>query len=156
MPVLSRYRFRHLRRHAIYALAVVLVVVAVLVGSLSQLLPLVERHPENVAAWLSAITGVSVAATAAVAIALVDVLGRGGDAARWIVDCVGALSTSVGEHSGADMRLLSGIVLSGGRPWGSSGRGGSAGVCSAAEPAPMSTPTWPGWSDVASPISTQW
>ncbi|EHK81067.1 hypothetical protein NXT08_14805 [Rhodococcus pyridinivorans] len=110
----------------------------------------------GVAAWLSAITGVSVAATAAVAIALVDVLGRGGDAARWIVDCVGALSTSVGEHSGADMRLLSGIVLSGGRPWGSSGRGGSAGVCSAAEPAPMSTPTWPGWSDVASPISTQW
>ncbi|KHJ71754.1 MULTISPECIES: M56 family metallopeptidase [Rhodococcus] len=68
----------------------------------------------GVAAWLSAITGVSVAATAAVAIALVDVLGRGGDAARWIVDCVGALSTSVGEHSGADMRLLSGIVLSGG------------------------------------------
>ncbi len=61
MPVLSRYRFRHLRRHAIYALAVVLVVVAVLVGSLSQLLPLVERHPQKVAAWLSARAGQPVA-----------------------------------------------------------------------------------------------
>lgn len=61
MPVLSRYRFRHLRRHAIYALAVVLVVVAVLVGSLNQLLPLVERHPEKVAAWLSERAGQPVA-----------------------------------------------------------------------------------------------
>lgn len=61
MPVLSRYRFRHLRRHAIYALAVVLVVVAVLVGSLSQLLPLVERHPDKVAAWLSERAGQPVA-----------------------------------------------------------------------------------------------
>ncbi|WP_313253446.1 YhdP family protein [Stenotrophomonas acidaminiphila] len=61
MPVLSRYRLRHLRRHAIYALAVLLVVVAVLVGSLNQLLPLVERHPDKVAAWLSARAGQPVA-----------------------------------------------------------------------------------------------
>ena len=53
MPSPLRYRFRHLRRHATYALAVVLVAVAVLVGSLSQLLPLAEQHPEKVAAWLS-------------------------------------------------------------------------------------------------------
>lgn len=61
MSVLSRYRLRHLRRHAIYALAVVLVVVAVLVGSLNQLLPLVERHPDKVAAWLSERAGQPVA-----------------------------------------------------------------------------------------------
>jgi len=61
MPVLSRYRLRHLRRHAIYALAVVLVVVAVLVGTLNQLLPLVERHPQKVAAWLSERAGQPVA-----------------------------------------------------------------------------------------------
>ena len=53
MPSPLRYRFRHLRRHVTYALAVVLVAVAVLVGSLSQLLPLAEQHPEKVAAWLS-------------------------------------------------------------------------------------------------------
>lgn len=66
----------------------------------------------GVAAWLSAIAGVSVAATAALAAALDDVLGRGDAAARWIVDCFGALSTSVGEHSGAGMHLLSGTMVS--------------------------------------------
>ena len=57
MPLLSRYRFRHLRRHAIFALAIVLVAVALLVGTLSQLLPLAQRHPDKVAAWLSARAG---------------------------------------------------------------------------------------------------
>ena len=57
MPLLSRYRLRHLRRHAILALAVLLVAVALLVGTLSQLLPLVERHPDKVAGWLSARAG---------------------------------------------------------------------------------------------------
>ncbi|MCL7713532.1 YhdP family protein [Stenotrophomonas mori] len=61
MPVLSRYRLRHLRRLAFYALAAVLVAVAVLVGSISQLLPLAERHPGKVAAWLSERAGQPVA-----------------------------------------------------------------------------------------------
>ncbi len=38
-------------------MAIVLVVVAVLVGTVSQLLPLAERHPDKVAAWLSARAG---------------------------------------------------------------------------------------------------
>lgn len=42
-----------MRRLAAYATAVMLVVLALLVGTLSQLLPLVERHPERVSAWLS-------------------------------------------------------------------------------------------------------
>ena len=61
MPSPLRYRLRQLRRHATYALAVVLVLVAVLVGTLNQLLPLVERHPEKVAAWLSERAGQPVA-----------------------------------------------------------------------------------------------
>ncbi len=38
-------------------MAIVLVCVAVLVGSVSQLLPLAERHPDKVAGWLSARAG---------------------------------------------------------------------------------------------------
>ncbi len=52
-----RLRLRRIRRHAVYALAIVLVGVAVLVGTVSQLLPLAERHPDKVAAWLSARAG---------------------------------------------------------------------------------------------------
>jgi uncharacterized protein (TIGR02099 family) len=52
-----RLRLRRMRRHAVYTLAVVLVGVALLVGTLSQLLPLAERHPDKVAAWLSARAG---------------------------------------------------------------------------------------------------
>ena len=74
----------------------------------------------GVAAWLSAMAGVFVAAAAAVAIALVA-LGRSGDAARGIVDCFGVLSTSVGEFSGAGMRLLSGTMLSAGTVVGAIG-----------------------------------
>lgn len=65
----------------------------------------------GVSAWLSAIAGVSVAATAAGTIGLVDVLGRRGDAIRWIVDCFDVFSTSVGQYSGAGMRLLSGTIV---------------------------------------------
>ncbi|MGB3392079.1 MAG: hypothetical protein WBA56_01405, partial [Stenotrophomonas sp.] len=61
MPTLLRHRLRRLRRYAIYATAAVLVLVALLVGTLNQLLPLVERHPERVAAWLSERAGQPVA-----------------------------------------------------------------------------------------------
>lgn len=57
MSVPARLRLRRTRRLALYALAVALVAVALLVGTLSQLLPLVERHPERVAAWLSTRAG---------------------------------------------------------------------------------------------------
>lgn len=52
-----RLRLRRIRRHAVYALAIVLVCVAVLVGTVSQALPFAERHPDKVAAWLSARAG---------------------------------------------------------------------------------------------------
>src|SRR5690606_393750 len=44
-----------------FALALVLVGVALLVGTLSQLLPMVESHPDKVAAWLSERAGQPVA-----------------------------------------------------------------------------------------------
>ncbi|SEL79573.1 TIGR02099 family protein [Pseudoxanthomonas sp. GM95] len=53
MPIAFHHRLRVLRRMAWYALAVVLVCVAVVLGVVSQLLPLAERHPDRVAAWLS-------------------------------------------------------------------------------------------------------
>lgn len=68
----------------------------------------------GVAAWLSAIAGMSVATVAAMAIASVDALVRGGDAARWIVACFGAISASIGEYSGVGMRLVSATMLSAG------------------------------------------
>ena len=61
MTTLLRYRLRHLRRHVLIALAVVLVAVALLVGTISQLLPMVESHPDKVAAWLSERAGLPVA-----------------------------------------------------------------------------------------------
>lgn len=53
MPMAFRHRLRVLRRVAWYALAVALVCVALVLGVVSQLLPLAERHPDKVAAWLS-------------------------------------------------------------------------------------------------------
>ncbi len=53
MPTPLRRRIRLLRRYAIYACALALVAVAVAVGAASQALPLAERHPERIAAWLS-------------------------------------------------------------------------------------------------------
>lgn len=57
MSVPPRLRWRRTRRLALYAISVALVGVALLVGTLSQLLPLAERHPGEVAAWLSARAG---------------------------------------------------------------------------------------------------
>ena len=48
-----RRRIRHARRFTGYGLLVLLILAATLVGGLNQLLPLVERHPDKVAAWLS-------------------------------------------------------------------------------------------------------
>ncbi|WP_374012035.1 YhdP family protein [Pseudoxanthomonas koreensis] len=48
-----RRHLRWLRRWLAYLLAVVLVMVALVIGTLSQLLPLAERHPQRIAAWLS-------------------------------------------------------------------------------------------------------
>ncbi|WP_028928091.1 YhdP family protein [Pseudoxanthomonas suwonensis] len=53
MPTPLRRRLRLARRWAAYLLAVVLVMMALVLGAVSQLLPLAERHPERVAAWLS-------------------------------------------------------------------------------------------------------
>ena len=47
-----RRRWRLLRRGAWYALAAALVLLALGNGIGSQLLPLVERHPDKIAAWL--------------------------------------------------------------------------------------------------------
>lgn len=56
-----RRRLRQGRRALWYALALGLIVVALVAGTVSQLLPLVERHPDRVAAWLSARAGRPVA-----------------------------------------------------------------------------------------------
>ncbi|MDG2524464.1 YhdP family protein [Stenotrophomonas sp. HITSZ_GD] len=57
MPTPLRRRLRLTRRYASYTLALGVVLVALLVGALSQLLPLVERQPQKVEAWLSARAG---------------------------------------------------------------------------------------------------
>jgi uncharacterized protein (TIGR02099 family) len=49
-----RRRLRLARRGTWYALAGVLVLMALAAGIASQLLPLAERHPDRIAAWLSA------------------------------------------------------------------------------------------------------
>jgi len=56
-----RRSVRHARRFLVYGAFVVLVLVAVLVGVANQLLPLAERHPERIAAWLSERAGRTVA-----------------------------------------------------------------------------------------------
>ncbi len=61
MTTLLRHRLRRFRRYALMALAIALVCVALLVGTVSQLLPMVEAHPDKVAAWLSARAGQPVA-----------------------------------------------------------------------------------------------
>lgn len=53
MPTPVRRRLRLARRWAAYLVAVALVVLALVLGASSQLLPLAERHPERIAAWLS-------------------------------------------------------------------------------------------------------
>jgi uncharacterized protein (TIGR02099 family) len=48
-----RRRLRLARRGAWYVVAIALVTMALLAGVVSQLLPLAERHPDRIAAWLS-------------------------------------------------------------------------------------------------------
>ena len=57
MPTPLRRRLRLTRRYASYALALGVVLVALVVGALSQVLPLVQRQPEKVEAWLSSRAG---------------------------------------------------------------------------------------------------
>ncbi len=52
-----RRRIRHARRWTGYGLLILLIGLALLVGVANQLLPMVERHPEKIAAWLSARVG---------------------------------------------------------------------------------------------------
>lgn len=56
-----RMRLRHARRWLGYAVAALLVAMALGAGAMSQLLPLAERHPDRIAAWLSARAGRPVA-----------------------------------------------------------------------------------------------
>lgn len=53
MPTPLRRRLRMARRGFGYTVAIALVLVALLLGAASQVLPLAERHPERIAAWLS-------------------------------------------------------------------------------------------------------
>jgi uncharacterized protein (TIGR02099 family) len=57
----ARRRLRSLRRWTGYGLLVLLILCALGVGMLSRLLPLVEEHPERIAAWLSERVGAPVA-----------------------------------------------------------------------------------------------
>ncbi len=61
MPTTLRRRLRLVRRGAGYAAAIVLVLVALVIAVASQLLPVVERHPEHVAQWLGERVGRPVA-----------------------------------------------------------------------------------------------
>lgn len=53
MPTPLRRRLRLARRGFAYTVAIVLVLIAVLLGAASQVLPLAEQHPDRIAAWLS-------------------------------------------------------------------------------------------------------
>jgi uncharacterized protein (TIGR02099 family) len=57
MPTPLRRRLRLARRGLWYVLALGLVSMALMAGVVSQLLPLAERHPDRIAAWLSARAG---------------------------------------------------------------------------------------------------
>lgn len=61
MPTPLRRRIRLARRGLVYGVAVALVLIAVLLGVLSQVLPMAERNPQRVAAWLSERAGQPVA-----------------------------------------------------------------------------------------------
>lgn len=57
MPTSLRRRLRLARRGLWYVTAVTLVLLALVAGVVSQLLPLAERHPDRIAEWLSARAG---------------------------------------------------------------------------------------------------
>ena len=61
MPTPMRRRLRMARRGFGYVVALVLVLIALLLGAASQVLPLAERHPDRIAAWLSERAGRPVA-----------------------------------------------------------------------------------------------
>lgn len=61
MPTPLRRRLRLARRSAGYAVGITLVLLALVIAVASQLLPLVERHPERVADWLGERVGRPVA-----------------------------------------------------------------------------------------------
>ncbi len=61
MPTPLRRRLRLARRGLGYTVAISLVLVAVVLGLASQVLPLAERHPARIAAWLSERAGRPVA-----------------------------------------------------------------------------------------------
>ncbi|MCC8556515.1 YhdP family protein [Xanthomonas vesicatoria] len=61
MPTPLRRRLRLFRRYAITACALAVVAVALLVGAASQLLPLAEEHPQQIADWLSQRAGQQIA-----------------------------------------------------------------------------------------------
>lgn len=61
MPTPLRRRLRLAQRGFWYAVAVVLVCMAVVLGVASQVLPLAEQHPERIATWLSQRAGRTVA-----------------------------------------------------------------------------------------------
>ncbi|GAB3090894.1 YhdP family protein [Lysobacter terrae] len=61
MPTPMRRRLRMARRGFGYTVAIVLVLVALLLGAASQVLPMAESHPERIAAWLSQRAGRPVA-----------------------------------------------------------------------------------------------
>src|SRR5690606_7232441 len=56
-----RHRLRLARRGLLYALAAVVVLMALVAGAISRLLPLAGRHPDRVAAWLGERAGRPVA-----------------------------------------------------------------------------------------------
>src|SRR3546814_15046019 len=64
-PALHR-RMRLARRWLGYCVAIALVLAALVVGVASQLLPLAERHPDRIAAWLGERIGRPVAFDAVV------------------------------------------------------------------------------------------
>lgn len=61
MPTPLRRRLRFARRGLWYVVAIGLVLTALFAGVISQLLPLAERHPDHIAAWLSERAGRPVA-----------------------------------------------------------------------------------------------
>ena len=61
MPTPLKRRLRLARRGTWYVLAVLLVCMALVLGVASQVLPLAERHPDRIAAWLSERAGRPVA-----------------------------------------------------------------------------------------------
>jgi len=61
VPGSMRHRLRRARRALWYVMVAILVLMALVAGTVSQLLPLAQRHPERIEAWLGARVGRPVA-----------------------------------------------------------------------------------------------